>query len=520
MNDMPLMELKKYWQMIVYKKYVFIAVSLLCLSIIVWGSFLKPEIYEAKSTVFIERSILKNLVKNIAITTTMMDERLRVISYTMKSRNLLLKVIDELDFDIDMNNPAAVEKLVLDFQENTKIKMVSKAKKGTDLFTVSYRNKDPKLTMDYVNTLVRMAVEENISAKREEAYEANRFLTEQRAFFKKKLNAAVEKISNFRKDKGIFMAIDERIIVGEIKVAQDSLEELNIKMSELNAKKASTEKQLKEENIYTVSRLGSSTGASLSKKILYLHQKLNELLVKYTENYPEVIKIKAAIEILQKQLDSGGDQEVAFEKDGDATEMTTLNPLYQQLKEELSKIDLELAALTAKEKHLKRIIESKKAYLRNIPEEKKDLAELERDRDTYKRIDAELVLKIGATEVSKYMEVQDKAETFRIVDPAILPTKPVSPNRVLIILFGIVAGLAGGFGAVFFLDNMDNSIKTPEGIKASFNLPVLAVIPRIVTEQDKIKMKRMDRTVYGLSIAYLAVIGGLFVKEVIDRLTL
>jgi hypothetical protein len=43
------------------------------------------------------------------------------------------------------------------------------------------------------------------------------------------------------------------------------------------------------------------------------------------------------------------------------------------------------------------------------------------------------------------------------------------------------------------------------------------VIPRIVTEEDVNKDKKFDRTVYAISIAYLSVIGGLFIKELVRR---
>ncbi len=507
-------DIKRYLKLIHKKKHIFITTAITIITVAVIGGYFLPKVYEAETTVFIEKNVISSLIKDIAITPSM-EERLRVLSYAMKSRTLLLEVIDDLDPDLipDVNkeDTAEVEKLLERFHKNTTINIGSRSRgQEMDMFIVSYRDKDPKLARDYVNTLVRRYVEENLSAKREEAYEANRFLGEQITFFKQKLDKAEEKITNFRKDKGIFIAVDERSIVNEIKNAREKTEELKLQKMELEAKKNLIKKQIKEESPYTVAIFGRRTGDSLDNRLIMLQNRLNELMVKYTENYPEVIRVTAEIESLKEQLKNkqgaNGDSERA------GTEMSTLNPLYQQLREELSRIGLELAALDAKEEHHKKLIASKKTYLRSIPVEKKNLADLERERDTNKKIYEDLVVRLGQSEVSKQMELQDKATTFRIVDPAVLPIKPVSPDRVKIILLGIMAGLAGGFGIVLVLDNMDKSVRTINALK-TLEMPVLAIIPRIQNPEELIKRKRKDILIYSLTGLYMLCILGVFAIE-------
>jgi polysaccharide chain length determinant protein (PEP-CTERM system associated) len=517
MEEKVELDIKKYWRIIVGRRHIFIAVALSCISVIVWGSFFLPKIYEAKSTVMIERNIINSLVKNLAIPVTL-DERLNVLSNIMTSRQIILKVIDDLDLNVKSGKQTDIENLVQNFQNETKIKMTKSVTKkdSTDWFSVTYKDKNPKLARDFINTLVRRYVEDNLSAKKEESFEANKFLMEQRNFFQAKIDAAEVKILEFRRSRGIFIALDEKAVVGEIKAAEENIEAIGLQRMELQARKNMTEKQLKEEKPYTVAMLGKTKGESLNDRLLSLQNKFNDLLVRYTENYPEVIKVKAEIEILKKQIQASSSPEASSQgMQGSETEMTTLNPFHQKLKEELAKIDLELAALAAKEKHLIAAIVTKKRYLSDIPLDKKNLADLERERDTYKKIEDELVVKLGQSEVSKQMEIEDKTETFRVIDPAILPTKPVSPNRVLIILAGFLGGIAAGFGTVLLLDNFDSSMKTVDQLKKDFRMPVLAVIPQIVTDEEVNKMRKMDRKVYAISLAYLSIIGILFLKEAI-----
>lgn len=512
-------DIRRYVNLLHKRRYVFIATALIIVTGAVLAGYVLPGVYEAKSTVFIERNVIENLVKDIAITPSM-EDRLNVLSYALKSRSLLMKVVKDVGFDVDLNDPAAMERLLDKIRKNTDITTdVSRRGGEMNLFIISYRDKEPRRAQDFTNALVSRYIEENTSEKREEAYGANRFLGEQIKHFKEKLDDAEAKIVNFRKEKGIFVVVDEGKLVEEIKANQEKLEELKVDRMELEAKRELIKKQLKEENPYTVAILGRRADDPGSR-LLMLQNKLNELMMKYTENYPEVIRTKAEIESLKMQLknktaENKGNGASEPDTSGGETEMSTLNPMYQQFKEELAKTGIDLAALTAREAHLKELISSKEAHLRDVPVEKKKLMDMERERDTYKKIYEELVHRLGQSEVSKQMEVQDKAATFKVVDPAVLPTKPVSPNRVKLILLGIFMGFAGGFAMVIGLDGLDKSVKTVDSLRA-LAVPVLAVIPSIQNEEELRTIRRRDRFIYGITAFYVLCVLGLAAMDKLD----
>lgn len=501
-------DIKKYLKLIDKKKRLFIGAALAIMTVVTLASYLLPKQYEATSTVFIERNVIDSLVKGLAITPSM-EDRIKVLAYTMGSRNLLLKVIDDLGLGVNKGDQAAVDRLVRDFQKNTEITMKDKS----DLFIVAYKSGDPKLARDYVNALVRRYIEENIAEKREEAYGANRFLAEQIKFFKEKLDKSDEEIIKFRKEKGIFVALDDRKIVEEIKDAQLELDEIRIKKRELEGKRTMILKQMKEEKPNAAGLLGK--GGSIDDRLLALQKRLADLLMVYTPGYPEVVRIKSEIEMLKGQIAGGSaSRELlsGLESGETDADLSLLNPLYQQLREELSKTGLELAALNAKEDQIRRLVESKKTYLKSMPVEKKTLTDLEMQRATNKNIYEELIGRLGQSEVSRQMEIQDKSSTFRIVDPAVLPLKPVSPNRIKIILMGILGGLAGGFGLVVLLDYMDRSVRTVDVLK-NMGLPVLAVIPSIQNPDELEEKKRRDMLLYKFTGAYMMCILTVFVME-------
>ena len=122
---------------------------------------------------------------------------------------------------------------------------------------------------------------------------------------------------------------------------------------------------------------------------------------------------------------------------------------------------------------------------------------MERERNSQKYLYEQLVARYGQSEVSKQMEVQDKATTFRIVDPAILPTTPYSPQRVKMILFGIVGGLLTSFGFLVLLDHLDKSVRNVESLK-SLGIQVLAVVPTIENTLELEALRKRDYWFYGV----------------------
>jgi capsular exopolysaccharide synthesis family protein len=84
-----------------------------------------------------------------------------------------------------------------------------------------------------------------------------------------------------------------------------------------------------------------------------------------------------------------------------------------------------------------------------------------------------------------------KSNNVRIVDPAEEPVNPVRPRKRTNIILGILGGLFLGVGLAFFLEYMDNTIKTDKEVEEILGLAFLGAIPRIRVrsrdraEQDK-----------------------------------
>lgn len=497
-------ELQKYVKVLVRRKFLFILLSLCIMSVIVWGSYFLPKKYEASSMIFIEGNVIKSLVGNIAISPSMSD-RIRVLRYAILSRGLIAKVLRDLDIDTRVKTDKALEEKISDYQNRTKIDI-----KGNDLFIVSIRDEDPKQAADYVNTLVRKYVEENVSSKREEAFGASRFITEQLAQLKVKIASAEDAVTKFRNEKRIYLSSNEQSLVTDMKNYQSEIESLKMKRNELVATVNSIKGQLKGEMPFSVAILTKSEGGN--SNVTALENRVRQLLVRYTENYPEVIKLRAEIEVIKRQQATKTLEENTA---GSMTEpeMSTVNPIYQDLRQKMLQAEAEISAVDARQKQLAAMTGARENELRHIPEGKRALAQLEQQRDVQKTLYDQLMMRQGQSDVSKQMEVEDKSTTFRIVDPAVLPTKPSSPDKVKIIFAGIFLGFLGGFGGVMLMENLNASVKSVQTLK-SLGLVALAVIPKIYNEAENKRTIKRERHLYVFSGLYFMIICSVLIFEI------
>lgn len=452
-----------YLKIILARKKLFVSVFLLVMTIGVIVAYMLPKQYEAKTTVFLEQNVITDLVKGIAVSPSV-DAKLKMLSVALLSRNMILKVLSELDKDLLLQNERQVEAYLADL---TKRIMISYQEKQ-GVFRITLRDKDPAFASDFVNTLTRKYIDTNTSSKREESFEANKFLAEQIDSFKRRIDAADDAINKYKSDKGLILATDDLYLRGEINNAEKKLEELAIKRSELEAKK----------------RIFLERGPEPGK-LAEAEARLAELLGRYTSEHPKVAAAQAEVARLRSgRGDSSSRKNNAAIRDG------------------LQMLQVEIDAYKEMEARQLRIVEESKALLREIPNVKSTLAELVRKKENEGVVYQQLVSRYGQSEVSKQMELQDKSITFRILDPAVKPLAPVSPNRMLIILGSAGAGLGIGFALIFLLDFFKGGIKSPNALK-EFDLPVFAVIPHMPDVSADAKQLRVDRIFLAVATGYL-----------------
>ena len=508
-------DIRHYWGILLRKKYIALITAFTVLSTFTLASFILPKTYEAKSTVAVEKSsLIDPLIRGVGVSSNV-ESGLSNIKNNITSRNIVERVVKKLDLDSHAKNPNQYETLIEGIRQKLNVTSIQQAGRqqgsGTAFFTVSYAGTDPKMVRDVVNSLVSEYIEENMGQRVSDAHGAYEFIKNQLEEYKTKLDESDRAIRDFRERHPHMIPQNETTLIQRIEGLQTSRMEAEINLKEQIRRKENVQKQLageKELTVAFVTREGSPQA-----RLNYLNNQLITLTSKYTDNYPEVIKVKKEIEDQKSQIA----KERIVPADSSGSETAAINPIYQQLREELATTDTAVESLRARVAELSRQQYDIERRMGQMPKEQEEWTKLQRDRNVSQRIYDELLEKLENAKVSKDLEVTNKAGSFRIVDPAILPHLPAKPNRVLMILAGIFAGILAGGGTVFGLENLKPSFKDESSIESLLKVQVLAMIPKIITEEDKLTAKKMDRRVVIVASAYLLVIGLILAEEFLYR---
>ena len=106
--------------------------------------------------------------------------------------------------------------------------------------------------------------------------------------------------------------------------------------------------------------------------------------------------------------------------------------------------------------------------------------------------------------VAHGMEKDQKGERFTLIDPPRLPEKPFKPNRVAIVLIGLVLAIGAGVGFTALREFSDDSVRSADLLEAETKFPVLAGIPVIVTAEDIVRRRRRRLAWMGAGVLSVA----------------
>jgi hypothetical protein len=144
----------------------------------------------------------------------------------------------------------------------------------------------------------------------------------------------------------------------------------------------------------------------------------------------------------------------------------------------------------------------------NTPRRDLEYQELSRDYDSTKELYRTLLKRYEEAQLSESLEQRQKAEQFRILEPAEVPTEPVTPNRRRFFALTLGLSLAVAVGLVVLAEQLDSSFHTIDDLRAFTPIPVLVSISRIVTENDVRRRRWRARLTTAAAILAVSLIVG------------
>lgn len=470
MNDLKAVLLRRKWGLILPFCAIFWVAAATALFL--------PSIYSSTATILIEeQEIPANLVQTTV--TSYAQQRLQSIYQRSLSTSRLLEIIKELHLYPELEgktNPDEIaakmrEDIVLDFVKADVVDpKTGKAASATIAFTLSYKGKDPEQTQKVTSVLTSLFLEANLKDREKTVTEASSFLQEEVDRVKKAMADADAKIADY---KGKHLNELPELL----SVNMQSLQNIEVNSDRLSEQM----RALREREGYLESQLASiPRQARQTSRLEELRVQLANLETRFSPQYPDVIAVKAEI----AKLTAG--KGAAKDETADNPAYVTLAAQLASTKSEIASVSKQIAANDQKSSRYRNSIEA-------TPRAEETYKTLLNERDNLLRNYNELMQKHMGAQVAQGLEKDQKGERFTVVEPALLPAKPDKPNRLAIILVGIVLGLGAGVGSAAVMEFSDQSIRSVEEIVQATSYPVLGVIPEILSAQEKNQITKTNK---------------------------
>jgi capsular exopolysaccharide synthesis family protein len=235
----------------------------------------------------------------------------------------------------------------------------------------------------------------------------------------------------------------------------------------------------------------AQTSDPLYARLKELEKTFSALKAEYKDTYPDVIQARKEMAQIQSQIAERNQSnsnlfahepiETAKPQYRSERSVTTeMDPYLLELKRELNENDIGSATLKEQQILLKAQFKDFEARVEKAPEREQEMTTLQRDYENNKKNYSVLLEKQLNAKISENLEKRQKGEKFRILDPANLPTRPVSPDKPKIMLVGLFLGLFLGGGGAFALELLSGVIRRPEEAETLLGLPILASIPHFM----------------------------------------
>lgn len=377
---------------------------------------------------------------------------------------------------------------------------LSKAKDGIGI-AISYVHSDP-LVAQGVMTLLPVMLQEDNAKRREGLIETTtEFLTSELERVKGDLEAKEYAISEFKRSHTGELPAQLDANLRSLDRLQADLTSTTESLNKAGERLTALEKAIKEftdlESTEVISIEGTNRRISVPKlvdprrvRLAELKKKLNELLVIYKENYPDVVHLREEIRSLELDLvlpdkdepavvgpGAGEGEEEKERKSTSRTVRRMSDPFLIELKKEHDGVRNEIAFLREKQANTAQQIKLLEAHVARTPAAEQGLAVLVRDYDNLQKSYHSLLDKRTNARIQENYEMRQFGERYRIIEPASFPYSEEPPTLLHYLLGGFGLGCAIGLAGAVGLELLRTGFRRPEEVESHLGLPVLASIP-------------------------------------------
>ena len=499
------------------------------------AALLWPPTYRSSATILIkEQDIPPELVTSTV--TSFASQRIQTISQLVMARSNLMEIIDKYGLYEDERKRLTTEEILEEMRENIGLNMIDaevvdprsgRPTAATIAFGLSFSGEDPRQVQKVTNELTSLYLNENLKDRTAKASETYAFLSEESSRLNKRILTLEEKLATFKEENANSLPELRELNLTMMDRTDREMSDIDTQVRALEERKIYLQAQLAQVKPY-----GSDINVDPSTRLQALRTEYYRLIARYSESHPDVVRARREMEgleaetgqvssaneqlkeievlsgdlaVLKKKYSSEHPDIIKLEKQIESLKSIPVssaprlaraardnpdNPAYISLQSQVNAANAEISSLKNKKIQLRDKITNYEDRLTKSPQVEREYRELTRDLETDTLKYRELKAKQMSAQISQQLETERKGERFELIEPAILPEEPFSPNRPAIIFLSLVLALGAGIGYAAISESMDDAIRGSKSLIAAVGAGPLAEIPYLQNAAEITGQKR------------------------------
>lgn len=511
MKDLKGLEPSDYLKILWRRRWYALAVFILTIGISSVYSFRKPDVFRSSSMILVEEPpVSRDYVRPSDASGP--KEKIDAVRQQIQSRTFIERMIQEFQlFGYGTSDDFMMDRAVLAVRSTIEVQSTSR-----NTFSISYSAIDAQLAQAVTRRIVDSLIQSSNSARKSRAVGTDQFLDEQLRQTEQALQAQEERIKEFKSAHLGRLPEQSNENIRKLEQLTDQLSETDNALESLYTQQRQlvtrAEEQKKSLELLSQSMLTDPsfsdpyTGSysSSDPRLQAKEAELETLLSKYTPSHPDVIRVSREVEEMKRQLSQDSSEEFAASGSEDSTmdAVTARDPVTGPNgdggSEEDWMLDMIAAEMNLQAEILNNDIEKKKKdrasilnrirvyenQVRSVPELEQQLAALGRQRDILARQYSGLVNDKFQAQLTTNLETNRNTDSYRIIDEANLPEKPIFPDRKQMAFMGLGAAFLLAMGASFGRELLDSTLSSEEETAKVLKLPVLVSVYEISRKHE------------------------------------
>jgi polysaccharide chain length determinant protein (PEP-CTERM system associated) len=445
-----------------------------------------PDLYRATALVLVERPISESIVRTPV--SGELESRLYVIKQEILSRDRLLELIKRFNLYPELRQRAGIEDVLTQARNDIIVQPAGPeqvtGRTKTVSFTLSYTGDAREKVADVTNAVTAFYVQQNDRMRTDEAIRTSEFLRTQLAEAKAELDRHEVALRNYRtrytgelpEQVGVNLATLERMNT-QLRLNGEQ----QIRIIEQRDKLLDG---LRDTSVIARATAGEEVSADTLERLKAIEeqkQKLSQAETQFTARHPDVVRLREQLAVMERDHEEA----VAAEQRKREAEAAALAaapdpdgpaPIRRRT---LESMDAELLKLREEEAGIRATISSFEQRLVSTPERMQEYQAITRDWTSSKDLYDSLMKRYDEAQLTESMETGRAGERFRVLEPALPPEGPAAPNRIRLLIMGLLLAFAGAAAAVLVREQFDTAFHSVDEVREFTSVPVLVSIPPI-----------------------------------------